>query len=69
MLDRRSVLFRGLRDLWDADEAAQPLLALLCSLARDPLLRATADLSPGRCRSEGAVDAGMLAAAVAERYP
>jgi len=68
VLDRRSVLFRGLRDLWDADEAAQPLLALLCSLARDPLLRATADpvldVPLG-----GQVDAGMLSAAVAERYP
>jgi hypothetical protein len=68
VLDRRSVLFRGLRDLWDADEAAQPLLALMCSLARDPLLRATAgpvlDIPLG-----GQVDAGMLSAAVAERYP
>jgi hypothetical protein len=68
VLDRRSMLFRGLRDLWDADEAAQPLLALLCSLARDPLLRATAgpvlDTPLG-----GQVDAGTLSAAVAERYP
>jgi hypothetical protein len=68
VLDRGSMLFRALRDLWDADEAAQPLLALLCSLSRDPLLRATAglvlDLPLG-----GRVDAGMLAAAVAERYP
>jgi hypothetical protein len=27
VLDRLWMLFRGLRDLWDADETAQPLLA------------------------------------------
>jgi hypothetical protein len=32
VLDRRSMLFRRLRDLWHADETAQPILALLCSL-------------------------------------
>ena len=32
--------FRSLRDLWNADETAQPELALLCSTARDPILRA-----------------------------
>jgi hypothetical protein len=35
-------LFRVLRRLWDNDEPGRPLLALLCALARDPLLRATA---------------------------
>jgi hypothetical protein len=68
VLDRRSVLFRGLRDLWDADVGAQRLLAMLCALARDPLLRATADavldIAPG-----AHVDAAMLATAVAERFP
>jgi hypothetical protein len=68
VLDCRSVLFRGLRELWDADVAAQPLLALLCSLARDPLLRSTAgtvlDAEEG-----SAVDAAMLAAAVADQFP
>lgn len=43
-LDRTVILFRALRDLWDADVAAQPLLALLCAVATDPLLRCTADL-------------------------
>lgn len=38
------LLFRALRDLWSMDPAAQPLLALLCSCTRDPILRATADL-------------------------
>jgi hypothetical protein len=34
-------LFRALRDLWDHDKTGQPLLALLCALARDPVLRAS----------------------------
>ena len=34
-------LFRVLRRLWDLDEPGRPLIALLCALARDPLLRAT----------------------------
>jgi len=38
------LLFRALRDIWPMEEAAQPLLALLCASARDPILRATADL-------------------------
>ncbi len=38
------LLYRALRDVWDAEEAEQPLLALLCTMARDPLLRNTASL-------------------------
>lgn len=40
-LDPSLVLFRVLRRFWDADPAGRPLLALLCALARDPLLRLT----------------------------
>jgi hypothetical protein len=43
-LDEKTLLFRALRDLWDEDEEAQPLLALLCATARDGILRATAEL-------------------------
>lgn len=39
-LDPSVLLFRALRDLWDTDHKAQPLLALLCATARDPILRA-----------------------------
>jgi len=39
-LDPRILLFRAIRDLWDAEDAAQPMLALLCATARDPILRA-----------------------------
>lgn len=50
-LDPRLPLFRVLRRLWAADHAGRPLLAILCALARDPLLRATApavlSLPPG----------------------
>jgi hypothetical protein len=67
-LDARIVLFRALRDLWPADSAAQPLLALLSSLARDPALRATSSavlpLAPG-----ASVTAGDLANALMDRYP
>src|SRR5581483_3613382 len=41
-LDRRVLLFRVLRDLWDWEVEAQPLLALLCAAARDGVLRGTA---------------------------
>lgn len=50
-LDPGIPIFRVLRRLWGADETARPLLALLSALARDPLLRSTADtviaLPPG----------------------
>ena len=40
-LDRRLPLFRNLRRLWAIDDDGRPLMALLCALARDPLLRST----------------------------
>lgn len=39
-LDPNILLFRALRDLWAFETPAQPLLALLCATARDPILRA-----------------------------
>ena len=39
-LDPNMLVFRALKDLWDADGDAQPMIALLCSTARDPILRA-----------------------------
>jgi hypothetical protein len=39
--DTHSLLFRALRDVWEHDEAGQPLLGLLCAIARDPVLRAS----------------------------
>jgi len=50
-LDLEIPLFRILRNLWDRDENGRPLLAILVSMARDPLLLATApsiiSLQPG----------------------
>jgi len=50
-LDPSIVLFRVLRVFWQRDQKGRPLLALLMCLARDPLLRSTADcvlkLQPG----------------------
>ena len=43
VLDPNVALFRVLRRFWQDDAAGRPVLALLCSLARDPLLRATAE--------------------------
>lgn len=42
-LDPRLPVFRALRRVWALDEEGRPLCALLCALARDPLLRSTAD--------------------------
>lgn len=42
VLDPAFVLFRALRFFWDRDAAGQPLLALICAFARDPLLRMSA---------------------------
>lgn len=39
-VDPGLLLFRALRDLWYVDATAQPLLALLSAMARDPILRA-----------------------------
>lgn len=41
-VDPQIPLFSVLRRLWDLDTAGRPVIALLCALARDPLLRSTA---------------------------
>lgn len=67
-LDPSVLVFRALRDLWGVDPQAQPLLALLSALARDPLLRATstAILEAPNGASVASAD---LAAAVQATYP
>lgn len=40
-LDEGVAVFRVLRRLWDNDAPGRPLLAILCAIARDPLLAAT----------------------------
>ena len=39
-LEADLLVFRALVDLWDVDVRAQPMIALLCATARDPILRA-----------------------------
>jgi hypothetical protein len=41
-LDTSIPIFRVLHRLWDLDDRGRPLLAMLCAIARDPLLAATA---------------------------
>jgi hypothetical protein len=43
-LDPHIVIYRGLRVLWECSPAEQPLLAMMCALARDPVLQASAGL-------------------------
>lgn len=43
-LDPNTVLFRALRDLWPDPDTGRPVLAMLCAMARDPVLRASAPM-------------------------
>jgi len=67
-LDKNIRLFRALRDLWDNATSNQKLLALLCAVARDPLLRETGEVIlntlPGT-----AITPEMLAAKVNQSFP
>jgi hypothetical protein len=61
-LDSSKPLFRVLRRLWAVDPAAQPQLALLNGLARDPLLMATRGLVLGMAASQRLQRTEMVAA-------
>jgi len=67
-LDPQSLLFRALRDLWEYDPNGQPLLAVQCALARDPVLRASAavivDSAPGEV-----LTASDFQAAIESKFP
>lgn len=52
-LDPNTLLFRALRDLWSDPGTGRPVLAMLCAMARDPVLRASAPMVLGS-------DAGVL---------
>lgn len=61
-------VFAGLRSLWWDDAVSRPLLAVLCAVSRDPLLRATADVvldAPVGTR----LGASDLANAIDEAFP
>jgi hypothetical protein len=62
-----SLLFRALRDLWPVDEAARPMLAGLCALARDSVFRASSTAIT--CTSPGdTLTSADLADAVTEKF-
>ncbi len=67
-LKRETLLFRALRDLWDVDPSAAPMLALLCAVARDPLLRASAQVIFATPLGKS-VDAASISKAIAREYP
>lgn len=43
-LDSSVPVYRVMRKLWEMDQRGRPLLALLCAVARDPLLRSSSDI-------------------------
>jgi hypothetical protein len=62
------LIFRALRDLWEEDIEAQPILALLCANARDPILRVTAETILSTQPGES-INAQMIADTVAAHFP
>jgi hypothetical protein len=62
------IIFKALRELWDITDRGRPLLALLCALARDPVLRCTSDLII-ETPEGGDLAAKSFEAVIAERYP
>lgn len=67
-LDPDIRIFSTLRRLWQQTEEAQPMLAILCALARDPSLRATAGVVLGLSTGTP-VTSQMLADAAEETFP
>ncbi|MFT4040341.1 MAG: hypothetical protein QM692_19330 [Thermomicrobiales bacterium] len=61
-------VFRILRTLWEVNPEAQPMLAFLSAVARDPLLRVTVPVVQETPTGEP-VSWQMLAAAVAAEFP
>lgn len=63
-----SLLFRALRDLWELDPEARPLLAGLCAVARDSVFRASSTAIT-ETRPGDTLTSADLAAAVGEQFP
>lgn len=61
-------VFKIMRELWDAIESGRPLLALLCALARDPVLRCTTDLII-ETPEDGKLTAKSFEAVIEKNYP
>lgn len=67
-LDPRLPLYRMLRFLWPHEPEEQPMLAMLCALARDPVLRASSEvllpLAPGMPMPKTTMESSL-----GERFP
>lgn len=59
-LDPSVPIFRALLRVWRIDESGRPVVALLCALARDPLLRSTAPTVLGLDEGEELVRSHLL---------
>jgi hypothetical protein len=68
LLSPNSILFRALRNLWNDDPDAQPLLAGTCALARDAAFRASSSGIIG-CSQGEVLTSADLATAVGEHFP
>ena len=67
-LDPNVLIFRAMVDLWNADESAQPKIALICATARDPILRALTPLLL-RWPYDAAIDRRRLYEEADVRFP
>jgi hypothetical protein len=67
-LDCKILIFATLRDLWAEDSEAQPMLALLCATARDPILRAVTTFLLG-LEQGTTVTPGMIAEEAERKFP
>jgi hypothetical protein len=67
-LDPNRLVFRALRFFWQRDVEGQPLLAALCTYARDPILRATAPFVLG-CQEGATVTREALEAFIDAQEP
>ena len=61
-------IYHALRGLWPASTEERPMMAMLCALTRDPLLRATAPVVLN-ADLEAVLTPQMLEAAIASAYP
>lgn len=68
LLRPNSILFRALRDLWEDEPSARPLLAGTCALARDSVFRASSTAILQSSLGE-TLTSGDLATAVGDHFP
>jgi hypothetical protein len=68
-MDPAVPVFRIFRDLWDQDPEGRPLLALLCAVARDPLLRASVPVVLDAPRSKPLTSATLAFTVTREMTP